>query len=107
MLTENGNLYLVDFGSAQTEYEYGRVSCKGTPGFAAPEQLKGQAQKRPGDNFMDWVKQWKHCAENTNGNTSFFFRTLDTLFTVAVQQSLPDDGRIHGKPGKNLKRYAL
>ena len=45
MLTENGNLYLVDFGSAQTEYEYGRVSCKGTPGFAAPEQLKGQAQK--------------------------------------------------------------
>ena len=45
MLTENGKLYLVDFGSAQTEYEYGRVSCKGTPGFAAPEQLKGQAQK--------------------------------------------------------------
>ena len=45
MLTENGNLYLVDFGSAQTEYEYGRVSCKGTPGFAAPEQLKGQVQK--------------------------------------------------------------
>ena len=45
MLSETGRLYLVDFGSAQTEYEYGRVSCKGTPGFAAPEQLKGQAQK--------------------------------------------------------------
>ena len=46
-------------------------------------------------------------SENTNGNTSFFFRTSDTLFTVAVQQILPDDGRIHGKPGKTLKRYAL
>ena len=43
MMTSAGTLYLVDFGSATFEYQqrsYKR-ECKGTRGFAAPEQYRG------------------------------------------------------------------
>ena len=42
MLTEDGNLYLVDFGSAVTGYERHQYVCMGTRGYAAPEQYEGQ-----------------------------------------------------------------
>ena len=42
MLTEDGNLYLVDFGSAVTGYERRQYVCMGTRGYAAPEQYEGQ-----------------------------------------------------------------
>ena len=44
MLSENGNLYLVDFGSTiQYHKEAGSRICEGTPGYAAPEQYQGKA----------------------------------------------------------------
>ena len=42
MLTEDGNLYLVDFGSAVTGYERRQYVCMGTRGYAAPEQYEGR-----------------------------------------------------------------
>ena len=43
MMTSAGTLYLVDFGSAVFEYQRHsyRTECKGTRGFAAPEQYRG------------------------------------------------------------------
>lgn len=43
MMTSVGTLYLVDFGSAVFEYQRHsyRTECKGTRGFAAPEQYHG------------------------------------------------------------------
>ena len=43
MMTSTGTLYLVDFGSAVFEYQRHsyRTECKGTRGFAAPEQYRG------------------------------------------------------------------
>lgn len=41
MLSENGKLYLVDFGSAVFGYSTTHRRITGTPGFAAPEQHKG------------------------------------------------------------------
>ena len=43
MMTSAGTLYLVDFGSAVFEYQRHsyRTECKGTRGFAAPEQYHG------------------------------------------------------------------
>ena len=42
MLTEEGNLYLVDFGSAVFGYERAYYHCAGTEGYASPEQYRGQ-----------------------------------------------------------------
>lgn len=42
MLTENGKLYLVDFGSAVQSYSRQQKECWGTMGYASPEQMKGQ-----------------------------------------------------------------
>lgn len=43
MMTSAGTLYLVDFGSATFEYQQRshKLECKGTRGFAAPEQYHG------------------------------------------------------------------
>ena len=41
MLTENGKLYLVDFGSAVLGYCQEQKLCYGTKGYAAPEQYEG------------------------------------------------------------------
>lgn len=43
MMTSTGTLYLVDFGSAVFEYQQRshKLECKGTRGFAAPEQYRG------------------------------------------------------------------
>lgn len=42
MMTEEGSLYLVDFGSAVLGYERQSFVCCGTKGYAAPEQYQGQ-----------------------------------------------------------------
>ena len=42
MLTEEGRLCLVDFGSAVVGYTREQGLCTGTRGYAAPEQLQGQ-----------------------------------------------------------------
>lgn len=42
MLSEAGGIYLVDFGSAVTVYGTYQKECKGTAGFAAPEQYQGR-----------------------------------------------------------------
>ncbi len=42
MLTQEGKLYLVDFGSAVQGYSRQQKECWGTVGYASPEQLKGQ-----------------------------------------------------------------
>ena len=44
MQTSSGALYLVDFGSAAFEYRQRghRSECKGTRGYAAPEQYRGE-----------------------------------------------------------------
>lgn len=42
MLTEEGELYLVDFGSAVFGYERQQYGCLGTRGYAAPEQYCGK-----------------------------------------------------------------
>ena len=44
MMTSSGMLYLVDFGSAAFEYRQRshRNDCKGTRGYAAPEQYRGE-----------------------------------------------------------------
>lgn len=42
MLTDNGKLYLVDFGSAVKGYENRIQVCSGTKGYAAPEQYEGK-----------------------------------------------------------------
>ena len=41
MYTENGKIYLVDFGSALCSYKTARKTIKGTKGYAAPEQYAG------------------------------------------------------------------
>lgn len=41
MLSENGNLFLVDFGSACRIYTDQKNRVYGTPGYAAPEQYTG------------------------------------------------------------------
>ena len=45
MLTEEGSLYLIDFGSAVLGYERGKYICYGTAGYAAPEQYYGRISK--------------------------------------------------------------
>lgn len=45
MLTEEGVLYLIDFGSAVFGYERGRHICHGTAGYAAPEQYCGRISR--------------------------------------------------------------
>lgn len=45
MLTEEGALYLIDFGSAVLGYERGKYICYGTAGYAAPEQYYGKISK--------------------------------------------------------------
>ncbi len=40
--TENGELYLVDFGSVVTGYRREGISCSGTKGYAAPEMYEGK-----------------------------------------------------------------
>ena len=42
MLSETGRIYLVDFGSAVTVRGIYPRECKGTVGYAAPEQYKGK-----------------------------------------------------------------
>lgn len=42
MLTEKGELYLVDFGSAVNGYCELQQECLGTKGYAAPEQYEGR-----------------------------------------------------------------
>lgn len=42
MMTEEGSLYLVDFGSAVLGYERWSFICCGTKEYAAPEQYQGQ-----------------------------------------------------------------
>lgn len=42
MLTEDGRLYLVDFGSAAYGYREQQRICSGTKGYAAPEQYEGR-----------------------------------------------------------------
>lgn len=42
MLTENGRLCLVDFGSAVFGYTSVQRVCSGTVGYASPEQMQGQ-----------------------------------------------------------------
>lgn len=42
MMTEEGELYLVDFGSAVLGYERQYQDCSGTKGYASPEQYQGQ-----------------------------------------------------------------
>lgn len=42
MLTGDGKLYLVDFGSAVQGYSRQQGQCWGTIGYASPEQLKGE-----------------------------------------------------------------
>lgn len=42
MLTEEGELYLVDFGSAVFGYARQQYNCLGTRGYAAPEQYHGK-----------------------------------------------------------------
>ena len=46
MLTENGKLYLVDFGSAVLGFGNEPRICMGTEGFAAPEQYQGKVSER-------------------------------------------------------------
>ena len=47
MLSENGRLYLVDFGSAIRGYGEKETRCsEGTPGYAAPEQYEGRLTPR-------------------------------------------------------------
>jgi len=41
MLTDNGTLYLIDFGSAVLGYDRKKILCYGTKGYAAPEQYHG------------------------------------------------------------------
>lgn len=41
MMTEEGELYLVDFGSAVFSYKRQHHMCTGTKGYAAPEQYQG------------------------------------------------------------------
>lgn len=41
MLTDNGTLYLIDFGSAVLGYDRQKTMCYGTKGYAAPEQYQG------------------------------------------------------------------
>lgn len=45
ILDQNNKLYLIDFGSVQKSYLYSSdsVTCMGTFGYMAPEQLRGQA----------------------------------------------------------------
>ena len=45
MLSENGKLYLVDFGSAVFGYTEEQKVCLGTKGYAAPEQYQGRVGK--------------------------------------------------------------
>ncbi len=45
MLTEEGTLYLVDFGSAVATYDGIGRSYLGTVGYAAPEQFQGQVRE--------------------------------------------------------------
>ena len=42
MMNEEGEVYLVDFGSAVLGYERQGFDCTGTIGYAAPEQYQGQ-----------------------------------------------------------------
>lgn len=42
MLDENNRLYLIDLGSAVNGYGSNYKNCRGTPGFAAPEQYNGK-----------------------------------------------------------------
>lgn len=42
MMTEDGRLYLVDFGSAALGYKEEQRICSGTAEFAAPEQYEGK-----------------------------------------------------------------
>ncbi len=47
MLSREGRLYLVDFGSAVRGYEDSSPKpCEGTPGYAAPEQYRGHISAR-------------------------------------------------------------
>lgn len=41
ILTRTGRLYLIDFGSAVIAYGQAGQRCKGTVGYAAPEQFRG------------------------------------------------------------------
>lgn len=42
MLSDNGKLYLVDFGSAVFGFTHQQRVCQGTKGYAAPEQYHGR-----------------------------------------------------------------
>ena len=42
MMNEEGEVYLVDFGSAVLGYERQGFDCTGTIGYAAPEQYQGR-----------------------------------------------------------------
>ena len=59
MITERGEIYLVDFGAAGTE-ETGVEVRYGTRGYAAPEQYDGKCDARP--IFMHsahCLRQWR------------------------------------------------
>ena len=105
LMISAGTLYLVDFGSATFEYQQRshKLECKGTRGFAAPEQYHGVIDCM--SDFTVLVRHWSVCAEEGNGDTFCDARISESLSLNAVARKLESAGRMRQEANSFLDRY--
>ena len=68
MLKPDGNVVLIDFGTAR-EYKENNIedtTCLGTMGYAAPEQFGGMGRQTREQIYIVWEPQMYHLVTGMN-----------------------------------------
>lgn len=87
MLTENGRLYLIDFGSAVFGYREEQNLCLGTKGYAAPEQYRGRITA-----VSDIYALGKTLDALTKKRGFFYFAKCPELFLMIKKCCMKKEG---------------
>ena len=99
MLSETGRIYLVDFGSAVPVYGDRQRQCKGTAGFAAPEQYQGKISA--GSDFYGLGK----TLEMLCGRKLWQYILLHPQFGFFVWKCCAPDEQKRWKSAKEAEKY--